>query len=153
MTSERRAAAVAALVELAQSRDYRDRADAGRGLASLAERPEAREALSNLILDVDDTFVTCATAEALLRRKDTVGLGLVASALAVAESSYSDWIFDTVVAVFGVFSTDRDTAVQLCEALSQSGDEHVSLGAGQLITMLTEIKPVLFPTEAKQEDV
>ncbi|MFJ9779070.1 hypothetical protein ACIRSS_05775 [Amycolatopsis sp. NPDC101161] len=73
---------MAALIELAGSADYRDRADAGRGLAGFAEMPEARGPLLELVLDDRDTFVTRVTAEALLRRQDLAGLAVVASALA-----------------------------------------------------------------------
>lgn len=73
---------VTALVGLAGSCDYRDRADAGRCLASFAQ---AAGTLLELVLDAGDTFVTRATAEGLLRRQDKVGLAMVASALAAAD--------------------------------------------------------------------
>ncbi|XTZ18748.1 hypothetical protein ACQSSU_15915 [Micromonospora echinospora] len=120
MDDEARRAAVAALKDLVRGRDYRDRADAGRALASFAERPEAAEALRELVLDVDDTFVTRATTEALLRRMDTVGLATVAYALAQADSNHGDWIHAAVVDVFGVFSRDRDAA-GLCGAHPRPG--------------------------------
>jgi hypothetical protein len=63
VSNEARRAVVAALIELAGSPDYRDRADAGRGLASFAEMPEARGPLLELALDDRDTFVTRVTAE------------------------------------------------------------------------------------------
>src|SRR5690349_16364572 len=85
MSDEARRAAVAALIELAGSANYRDRADAGRSLASFAEVPEAGRTLLGLVLDAGDTFVTRVTAEALLRRQDTVGLAVVAAALAEAD--------------------------------------------------------------------
>jgi hypothetical protein len=74
MSNETRLAAVAALIRLAGSVDHRDRTDAGRGLASFAEMSEARAPLLGLVLDAGDTFVTRATAEALLRRQDSAGL-------------------------------------------------------------------------------
>ncbi|UMP07230.1 hypothetical protein [Amycolatopsis sp. EV170708-02-1] len=84
MSNQARRAVVAALIKLAGSPGYRDRADAGRSLANFAEMPEAREPLLELVLDAGDTFVTRATAEALLRRQDSAGLAVVASALAAA---------------------------------------------------------------------
>ncbi|MYW92247.1 hypothetical protein G3I59_16965 [Amycolatopsis rubida] len=54
----------------------------GWGLARFAEVAEAQPALVSLVLGNKDTAVTRATAEALLRRFDTVGLRLVATALA-----------------------------------------------------------------------
>jgi hypothetical protein len=138
---------VAALVGLAGSHDYRDRADAGRGLASLAEAAEARGPLLELVLDAGDTFVTCATAEALLRRQDTVGLAAVASALAAADPNLADWIHTAVLDVFGVLSTDRDAAVRVCEALARDADERVRRGAERLIAMLVKIDPILYPAQ------
>jgi hypothetical protein len=141
-----RHASVVALSKLGRSDDYRDRADAGRGLAGFAERPEAAVALLRLILDNHDTLVTLTTAEAVLRRKDAIGLSLVASALTVADSNHDEWIYTAIVNVFGVFSGDRDEAMQISEALTGDPDERVSLGARQLLEILTEIDPVLRPT-------
>src|SRR4051794_32353000 len=89
--SDLRQAAVGGLGELGRGQDYRDRADAGHGLAGFAEMPEALGPLLELVLDPADTFVTRRTAEALLRRQDRAGLSIVASALAVANSQHSDW--------------------------------------------------------------
>jgi len=147
MDNHARRASVIALGELGHSEDYRDRADAGRGLAGFAEIPEAREMLLDLILDADDTFVTRATAEALLRRKDVVGLATVAAALAVADPNHGDGIHTAVTEVLGVFSRDRDAALQECETLTQDPDERVRRGADQLIDMLAEIDPVLFAVQ------
>jgi hypothetical protein len=147
MNDEARRVVVAALVRLAGGRDYRDRADAGRGLASFAEVADARDVLVELVLDAGDTFVTRATAEALLRRQDAVGLTTVASALANADPNHADWIHTAVVDVFCVFSRDRDAAVQVCEALIRDPDEGVRRGAERLIAMLSEIDPVLYPAQ------
>jgi hypothetical protein len=143
MSNDARRAAVAGLVGLAASPDHRDRADAGRALASFAEMPEARGPLVGLVLDAADTFVTRAVSEALLRRQDVVGLGVVASALAVAGPNHADWIHTAVLDVFGVFSHDRDVAVRECEILIQGADERVRRGASQLTGMLAEINPIL----------
>jgi hypothetical protein len=90
MDSDRRHAAVVALVELGRSQRYRDRADAGHGLAGFAEEREARRPLLELVLDRGATFVTRVTAEAVLRGRDRIGLAIVASALVVADWSHSD---------------------------------------------------------------
>ncbi|WP_329116360.1 hypothetical protein [Streptomyces sp. NBC_01465] len=95
-----RHAAVVALGELGRSHDYRDRADAGHGLAGFAEMQEALGPLQELVLDPGDTYVTRVTTEALLRRKDRAGLTAVASALAVAGPNHGDWIHTAVVDVF-----------------------------------------------------
>lgn len=147
MSNEARRDAVAALVRLAESPDYRDRADAGRSLASFAEMPEASGPLLDLVLDAGDTFVTRATALALLQRHDLAGLAVVATALAAADPATADWIYSAVCDVFMVFARDRDAAVRECEALAQDPDEQLRGGAVQLIAMLAGINPILRPAE------
>ncbi|MFD9034166.1 hypothetical protein ACFVZW_23935 [Streptomyces sp. NPDC059567] len=145
MDSDLRLAAVWALGELGRSHDFRDRADAGHGLAGFADMREAVGPLLELVLDPRDTFVTRATAEALLRRMDKAGLTIVASALAAADSNHSDWIGTAVVDVFSIFSVDRDNALQLCEEMSQDAADPMAQGAGLLHEILAAINPVLRP--------
>ncbi|GHF86895.1 hypothetical protein GCM10018790_75500 [Kitasatospora xanthocidica] len=145
MEPELRHAAVVALGELGRSRDYRDRADAGRGLAGFAEMQQALGPLLELVLDPGDTFVTRVTTEALLRRRDRAGLATVASALAVADPNHGDWIHTAVADVFSIFSDDRDDAIRLCEELSQDADDRVARGARRLHELLAEIDPILRP--------
>ncbi|MFJ1847462.1 hypothetical protein [Streptomyces sp. NPDC088146] len=133
------------LRELGRSHDYRDRADAGHGLAGFAEMQEALGPLLELVLDAGDTFVTRVTAEAVLRRKDRIGLAVVASALAVADSNHSDWIHTALHDVFSIFSEDRENAMQLCEEMLRDTDDRVALGARQMREALAEIDPVLRP--------
>ncbi|MEW2507309.1 hypothetical protein AB0878_43310 [Amycolatopsis sp. NPDC047767] len=147
MDNEARREAVAALIRLAGSPDYRDRADAGRSLAAFAEIPEASGPLLGLVLDAGDTFVTLATAEALLRRQDSAGLAVVATALAAADPDRADWIHTAVLDVFGVFSHDRDAAVRECEALARNPDDQMRCGADQLTVMLVGINPILHPAQ------
>jgi hypothetical protein len=143
--SDRRHVAFVALRELGRSQDYRDRADAGRGLAAFADMQEALGPLLELVLDPDDTFVTRVTAEAALRRKDRIGLTIVASALAVADWSHNEWIHTAIRDVFGIFSEDRDNALRLCEEMLRDTDDRIALGARQLHDALAEIDPVLRP--------
>ncbi|MER5198641.1 hypothetical protein ACWD3J_37320 [Streptomyces sp. NPDC002755] len=145
MDNDLRRAAVLALTALGRSRDWRDRADAGHGLAGFAEMPEALGPLLELVLDTGDTFVTRWTAEGLLRRKDRAGLAIVASALAVANSNHGDWIHTAVVDVFSIFPHDLDEALRLCAEMSRDADRRVVLGARQLHEILAEIDPVLRP--------
>ncbi|MET7526450.1 hypothetical protein ACFYSJ_37330 [Streptomyces sp. NPDC005248] len=147
--SELRRAAVAALSELGRSDDWRDRADAGHGLAGFAEMPEATGPLLELVLDPDDTFVTRHTAQGLLRRNDRAGLSIVASALAVAEPNHSDWIHTAINDVCSIFSTDLDEALRLCEEMVLNTDGRVALGARRLHEVLAGIDPVLRPTRHK----
>ncbi|MFH8573789.1 hypothetical protein [Streptomyces sp. NPDC017993] len=145
MDGDLRREAVVALGELGQSHDYRDRADAGHGLAGFAEMQEALGPLLELVLDPGDTFVTRRTAEALLRRQDKAGLAIVASALAVANSNHSEWIHTAILDVFSIFSEDREKALRLSEEMSRDTDARVALGARQLHEILTKIIPVLRP--------
>lgn len=105
--------------------------------------PEAEEPLLRLVLDPGDTFVTRQTTEGLLRRKDRVGLTIVASALAVANDNHADYIHAAIVYVFSILSSDLDEALRLCEELSSDTDDRVVLGARRLHESLSEINPVL----------
>lgn len=145
MNSDLRYAAVAALIGLARSRDHRDRADAGRSLAPFAEIPQAAAALHGLVLDPDDTYVTRATAEALLRRNDPAGLTIVAAALAVADANHADWICEATSDALGVFADDRDEAVRMCGELTQAPDEPLAAGARLMLRILREITPQFHP--------
>lgn len=141
-----RLAAATALIRLADSLDYRDRADAGRALASFADVPETRVALLRLVLDADDTFVTHATTGALLGRRDATGLAIVATALATADFQHVNWIYTAVVDVFGIFATHRDSAVNICQILTGVEELTTREGADTLLDMLNEITPVLVPS-------
>ncbi len=92
-----------ALIGLARSPHWRDRADAGHGLVRFAEVRAAREVLLELVLDAADTAVTDATAEALLRRGDAAGLAVVCAATAAADDEQRDHLFSVLSDVVGVF--------------------------------------------------
>lgn len=145
MGQAERRSVIAALSLLAASHDYRDRADAGRALASFAEATESRQTLLRLVLDGRDTFVTYATVDALLRRDDSAGLAVVATALATADANQADWIHAAVGDVFGIYAGKRDEAVGMCEAVIEGSDEPLRGGAIQLRDKLTAINPVLYP--------
>jgi hypothetical protein len=147
MNTESRRAVVATLLQLADSPDYQDRADAGRAMASFVEMPETRAALQQLLLDADDTFVTRVTAEALLRRHDVPGLSAVAQALASADANHDNWLSSAIVDVFMIDSSERDIAVRTCEALIEGADLPVSQGAARARDILTELNPVLRPVD------
>ncbi|MEU8431607.1 hypothetical protein AB0F18_01625 [Streptomyces sp. NPDC029216] len=145
MELDLRRAAVTALGELARSEDWRDRADAGHGLAGFAEMPEALGPLRELVLDRGDTFVTRHTAQALLRRRDRAGLSAVAAALAVADPNHGDWIDTAVADVFGFPFAELDEALRLCEELTRDTDDGTALGARRLYEALAEIGPDPLP--------
>ncbi|WP_232534035.1 hypothetical protein [Plantactinospora sp. KBS50] len=146
--AEARRAVVVALLGLAGSGAYQDRADAGRALASFAEMPGSAQPLRRLLLDADDTFVTLVTADALLRRRDLVGLALVAGALADADDNRADWIFTAVQDVYMIYAGERDAAVRMCDALLEDPDPGIRQGAARLSGTLTTINPVLYPVDS-----
>jgi hypothetical protein len=146
VSSDNRLRVVAALIELAGGDDYRDRADAGRALATFADEAESRAALLGLVLDGRDTFVTRVTVEALLRRHDAAGLGVIAEALTSgADLPHQTQISDAVNAVFILLASQRDHAIDVCAGLALDTDEHLRHGAGQLRKMLMEVHSLLEP--------
>jgi hypothetical protein len=140
-----RRAAASALVALAASPSYLDRADAGRGLAGFAELAEAEVPLLRLVLDADDTFVTRETAAALLRRHDRVGLALLGRALTDAEDDHVMWIGTAVQDVLGVFAVERDAALREIEAMLRTADGPERAGLTALATEVAGLVPVLRP--------
>jgi hypothetical protein len=147
VSQDRRRPVVTALIKLATSDDYQDRADAGRALANFADTAESRESLLRLVLDVHDMFVTLETAEALLRRQDSAGFAIVAEALVSADFQHHAYIHQAVMAVFMVFASERDRAMEACDALSRDASAQVRLGAVDLREMLAQISPVLCPEQ------
>jgi hypothetical protein len=145
VTQDRRASVKTALIELAASTDYQDRADAGRALASFAEATRSRETLVQLVLDINDTFVTQTTAEALLRRQDRAGLEIIAEALSSADFQHRTYIRQAAAAVFMVFAAEEDRALKACDALSLNASLQVRDGAVELREMLAQIDPLLHP--------
>ncbi|HEY7595443.1 MAG TPA: hypothetical protein VH969_19990 [Actinophytocola sp.] len=133
------------LVTLASSLDYRDRADAGRCLAVFADIAQVRESLVALVLDTRDTYVTRATAEAVLRRRDKAGYVVVARALAASNDDQLAWIRTAATDVFGIYASERDAAVRECETLLGDADERLRLGLRLLISELNALVPILVP--------
>jgi hypothetical protein len=146
MTDGAREAAVAALLRLADSSDVQDRMYAGRCLAVFAERSEVRPRLLSLVLDADNTAVTAETAEALLRRRDEIGVRIMAEALADADDDHVNWIDAAASWVF-LFQADHDAAVRTCRALVDDPNPRLRPGAGQLLELLADIRPPLGPAD------
>ncbi|MDX8142279.1 hypothetical protein SK854_09160 [Lentzea sp. BCCO 10_0061] len=140
-----RQAAVTALVRLAASPHHRDRADAGRGLASLADVSAARPVLLKLVLDPADTFVTQETAEALFRRGDALGFAVVSAAVTAADDEQADHLDAALHAVLGVFERERDAAVRIFRELTQDPAQPAEVrdGAASLVADLTALRPSL----------
>jgi hypothetical protein len=141
--------AVAALIQLADSPDYHDRAAAGRCLVNFVDDHATRAVLLSLVLDAENTFVTVETAEALLRRNDAASLAIVSAASAVAEYELADWLYGAVHSVLSVFERDRDDALRICRTIvdDPGQDDRVRTGAGRLVTALTDLRPVLTAIE------
>ncbi|MFJ4984368.1 hypothetical protein ACIP9H_11295 [Streptomyces sp. NPDC088732] len=121
-----------------ESDSWAVRAAAGRRLAGMTDQEEIRPLLLQLMMDPRDTGVTQETAEALLERKDLLGLCLVLMALSRAEAwwtidqlsgevyGYQDMmIADDRAAQFTeqlvTLTTDEDAGVQE-EALRMLGE-------------------------------
>ncbi|MEU0784724.1 hypothetical protein ABZ341_24510 [Streptomyces sp. NPDC006173] len=86
MSQEQRADGLRAALREAESKSWSCRAAAGRQLAAIASQEEVEPVLERLLLDPHDTGVTQETAEALLRRRDLVGLRIVLGTLSRAEA-------------------------------------------------------------------
>lgn len=109
----------------AESDSWSVRAAAGRRLAAHAEADDAARVLHLLLLDGQDTAVTQATAEALLRRGDVLGLRLALKALAVAANpNVPDWDASTMDEIYAAITGDPrwmsdDGCVQLGAQLGE----------------------------------
>ncbi|HET6857585.1 MAG TPA: hypothetical protein VFH94_10885 [Streptomyces sp.] len=95
------------------------RAAAGRRLAVSDRIDEVVDVLHRLLLDAEDTGVTSETADALLARKDTVGLRCVLLA--------RSW------------ASDQSTADQIQAELDCDPDWLTTEGADRLIKQLREL--------------
>ncbi|MFI5805007.1 hypothetical protein [Streptomyces sp. NPDC051561] len=107
------------VIEDAASPTWSVRAAAGRRLARSAGIAEVADVLHRLLLDAQDTGVTSQTAEALLARKDTVGLRHVLLA--------RSW------------AADPSTAEEIQAALDCDPDWMTTQGADRLIKQLREL--------------
>lgn len=85
VSQDERADRLTAALRDSESESWSRRAAAGRQLAAWAEREEVAPVLERLLLDAHDTGVTQETAQALLERRDLVGLRAVLAALSRAE--------------------------------------------------------------------
>jgi len=146
MTVTCRAEAATALMRLAQSDAYGDRADAGQALARFADLAETHAVLLGLVLDGKDTFVTLETTRALLRRRDVVGLEIVARASATADDNCLHYIARAAGDVLGIYVSDLRDAVRICADLAGHDDQKVRRGAVNLSIELGRISPILYLT-------
>ncbi|MEU9580245.1 HEAT repeat domain-containing protein [Streptomyces chilikensis] len=117
----------------ASSPSWSQRVRAGRDLASFADVPEAADALTRLLLDVEDTAVTRQTAEALARVGTVAAVRLIALSVAKADDNQVDWlqtgVHDALVGTDGV----PDVAA-VCGQLAHDPQEAVRRGAAEIST-------------------
>ncbi|MET8645555.1 hypothetical protein [Streptomyces sp. NPDC004675] len=142
MSQEQRAGEFMAALRDAESESWSRRAAAGRQLATIAGREEVAPVLERLLLDPHDTGVTQETAEALLQRRDLVGLRTVLAALSRAEAwwtadqldgevfNHQSWMIadgrlDQFVQQLEALTADEDAGVR-GEALRFLGRESIS---------------------------
>ncbi len=135
-----------AAIVAASSTDWATRARAGRQLAKWADNPHTAEVLSQLLLDRHDTAVTDETSRALLERRDTHGLRLIAKAITVADDQELDHLWDSVVE-HAFIDTSASQFVALCKQISQDPDPAIRAGAGAL---LARIEPHADPGDPSQ---
>lgn len=116
----------------ASSPSWSQRARAGRDLASFADVPEAADALTGLLLDVEDTAVTRQTAEALARVGTVAAMKLIALAVAAADDNQADWLQTGVHdALVGPDGAPGIAAV--CGQLARDPEEAVRRGAVEIL--------------------
>ncbi|MFF8840313.1 hypothetical protein [Streptomyces sp. NPDC015130] len=120
----------------ANSVSWAVRAAAGRRLAASADAAGAAEALRRLLLDEGDTAVTQTTAEALLERRDVVGLRLVLEALNVADDDTADQLDDAITNICR--QSDRGVAQleQFCRELAAEPAESIRNEASAILLQL-----------------
>ncbi|MFB7356066.1 hypothetical protein [Streptomyces gardneri] len=94
------------------------------------------EVLHRQLLDGRDTFVAQETAEALLGRRDVLGLRKVLAALASADDDTGDHLDAAILNVCGQSKEDGERLAALCSALTSDPDNAVSGEAHRLLEPL-----------------
>ncbi|MFF2778919.1 hypothetical protein ACFVU3_28990 [Streptomyces sp. NPDC058052] len=120
----------------ASSLSWAVRAAAGRRLAASADAPGAVDALRRLLLDEWDTAVTQETAEALLERRDVIGLRLVLEALAAADDDTADQLDDAITSVCRQSVTGVAQLEQFCLELASDLDGSLREEASAILLQL-----------------
>ncbi|MFE2410090.1 hypothetical protein ACFXDE_17315 [Kitasatospora sp. NPDC059408] len=124
-----------AALRASNSPSWSDRANAGRQLAAHADVPEVAAVLRRLLQDGQDTAVTQGTAEALLRRRDLLGLRLVLAAFAGADVDTTDHLGDAILNVCLRSDEDQEYFEGLATELASDAepDEAARTEAGLLL--------------------
>lgn len=100
--------------------------------------PGAVDVLRRLLLDGRDTAVTQETAEALLERRDVIGLRLVLEALAVADDDTADHLDVAIASVCR--QSDQDVAQLELFCLELASDPAESV-RGEAAAILLQLRP------------
>ena len=120
---------------LADSSDWQARANAGDQLAAFAGDPAVDELLGRLLLDPDNTAVTVATAEALLARRDLVGLRVFTLAYGRADDDNGNDLNDSMYSV-RQSTEDQDGLIGRLRLVALDEDQDVRTGATAALTWL-----------------
>ncbi|MFD8933440.1 hypothetical protein [Streptomyces mirabilis] len=153
MSQEQRADGLRAAFRDAESKSWSCRAAAGRHLAAIAGQEEVEPVLERLLLDPHDTGVTQETAEALLQRRDLVGLRIVLATLSRAEAwETADQLDGEVYNHQSWMIADgrRDQFVQQLEALTADEDAGVREEA---LRFLGSDPEAVAPTPVKRDSI
>lgn len=137
----------------AESESWSCRAVAGRRLAAIAGQEEVASILERLLLDPHDTGVTQETADALLQRRDLVGLRIVLVALSRAEAWETADQLDGEVynhQSWMIADGQQDQFVQQLEALTADEDAGVREEA---LRFLRSDPEVAAPTPVKDVSI
>ncbi|MFH8717357.1 hypothetical protein [Streptomyces zaomyceticus] len=94
------------------------------------------DVLHRLLLDGRDTAVTQDTAEALLERRDVIGLRLVLEALAVADDDTADHLDDAITNVCRQSDEDVAQLELFCLELASDPAESVRGEAAAILLQL-----------------
>ncbi|MGW4880408.1 HEAT repeat domain-containing protein [Streptomyces sp. NPDC004262] len=140
MRQDQGADRLTAVLRDSNSESWSRRAAAGRQLAAWAEREEVGPIIERLLLDAHDTAVTQETAQALLERRDLVGLRAVLAALSRAEAWWTADQLDGEVFGFQSWMIADDRADEFMDQL-------VSLAADQDKGVRHEALRLSRPTE------
>lgn len=129
-------------VRLVRSQVWSDQVEAGRCLSVVVGQEPVDVAVRALLLDRDNTAVTDATAEALLRRGDAPALRLLAAAWHVAEPETSDHIYAALGSILFELSCaepgDRLRFRAVVEGLLVESDPDVRAGARDLLDAVAQ---------------
>jgi hypothetical protein len=131
-------------LEAARNDSWAVRVEAAEALATLSSREDfvAHTALMQLLLDESNTGVTLSAAEALLGRNDLYAASTVFAGLALAWSSWSDWIINAINAAWNEGRFDAESySIQIFDGsdpLAKAGAREFSdwsgIGDGQGMT-------------------